>query len=82
MWLYQVKKEYGDALELTWRWFSLEQVNSKEAGWKVWEQPEEYEGRSIWALRAGAAARRQGAEAFDRFHLALLTPATAAPASP
>lgn len=73
MWLHRVKKAYGEGLEVTWRWFSLEQVNSKEEGWKVWEQPEDYKGRSIWSLRAGAAAKRQGPEAFERYHLALLT---------
>ena len=73
MWLDRVKKVYGDNLEITWKHVVLEQVNSKEGpDWKVWEQPEEYESRGLLALRAGEAARLQGREAFERFHLALL----------
>ena len=73
MWLDKVKKVYGENLDITWKNFSLEQVNSKEGlEWKVWDQPDEYESRGLLALRAGEAARRQGKEAFERFHLALL----------
>ena len=74
MWLDRVKAEYGDNLDITWRHFSLEQVNSKEGpDWRVWEQPEGYESRSLLSLRAGEAARLQGKQEFERFHLALLT---------
>ena len=74
MWLDRVKQVYGDNLQITWKYFSLEQVNSKMGpDWKVWEQPEGFESRSLLSLIAGEAARRQGEEAFDRYHLALLT---------
>ena len=73
VWLRTVKEHYGDRLQITWRHFSLEQVNSKEEGWKVWDEPDDFQGRSILSLRAAEAARRQGEEAFERFHLALLT---------
>ena len=74
VWLDRVKAEYGGNLDITWRHFSLEQVNSKEGpDWRVWEQPEEYESRSLLSLRAGEAARLQGKQEFERFHLALLT---------
>jgi predicted DsbA family dithiol-disulfide isomerase len=74
VWLDRVKKAYGDNLEITWRFFSLDQVNGKEGpDWRVWDQPEGTQGKSFLALRAGEAARRQGPELFDRFHLALLT---------
>ena len=74
MWLDRVKKDYGDALEISWKNFQLEQINSKEGPeWKVWEQPDEHERRSLVAAMAGEAAKRQGADAFGRFHLALLT---------
>ena len=74
MWLDRVKRVYGDRLEISWKNFQLEQANSKEGPeWKVWEQPDEHERRSLVAAMAGEAARRQGAEAFERFHLALLT---------
>ena len=74
MWLDRVKQEYGDNLRVTWRNFSLEQVNSKEGpDWKVWGQPDGYESRSLLSLMAGEAARLQGADAFEKYHLALLT---------
>ena len=73
MWLDRVGKEYGDSLEVTWKNFQLEQVNSKEGSeWKVWDPPNADNGRSLLAARAGEAARRQGKEAYHRFHLALL----------
>ncbi|MDQ3856207.1 MAG: DsbA family protein [Chloroflexota bacterium] len=59
-------------LDLDWRYFSLEQVNWKEGETsKVWEQPED-STRSLAAFKGAEAARRQGREAFDRFHHALL----------
>ncbi len=75
MWLDQVKAEYGDDLDINWRHFSLEQINSRSGpDWKVWEQKDLREARALLASVAGEAAKRQGdAEAFDRFHLALLT---------
>ena len=73
VWLASAQEKSGGELELNWRSFSLEQVNSKEGpDWKIWEQPEDYHFRGFLALRAGEAARRQGKEAFERFHLALL----------
>ena len=73
MWLDRVKQACGDDLQITWRDFSLEQVNSKNGpDWKVWEAPNSENSRSFLSLVAGEAARRQGAAAFDKFHLALL----------
>ena len=73
MWLDRVKQEKGDDLEIDWRHVSLEQINSKEGpDWKVWEQPDDYEFRGMWALRAGEAAKAQGPEVFRKFHMALL----------
>ncbi len=67
-------------LDIHWCFFSLHQVNHENGDtWKVWEQPlsgEDWEESSYaMALRAfwaAEAARRQGEEAFRRFHLALL----------
>ena len=74
MWLDNVKKVYGENLEITWKNFSLEQVNSKEdEDWKAWEQGEPTERRSLLAAMASEAARRQGPELYEKFHLALLT---------
>ncbi len=73
IWLSRVRAELGDGLHVVWRSFALEQSNSKEGpGWKAWEQGPEYVSRGLLALRAGAAARRQGDAEHWRFALNLL----------
>ncbi|NQU97734.1 MAG: hypothetical protein HQ548_08825, partial [Chloroflexi bacterium] len=73
IWLSRVRAELGDGLHIVWRSFALEQSNNKEGpGWKAWEQGPEYAGRGLLALRAGAAARRQGDAEHWRFALNLL----------
>lgn len=68
-----MKQYYGDRLTVNWRYLSLEQINSTEGpDWKLWEQPESYESRGRLAFQAAEAARRQGQEAFERFHWSLL----------
>lgn len=48
-------------------------MNSTEGPeWKLWEQPEGYRSKGLPAFQASLAARRQGEEAFQRFHFALL----------
>lgn len=71
--LHWIKEHVDDGLELHWRYFSLEQVNQKHGpDWKLWEQPESYPSRGRLAWKGAEAARQQGPEAFERFHLALL----------
>ncbi len=73
VWLRSVKQELGAALDIEWQWFALEQVNSVEGPeWKVWERPAGHRSRSLLAFSAGEAARRQGSDAFERFHIGLL----------
>lgn len=56
---------------MEWVCFPLEQVNSTLGPqWKLWEQPDGFMSRSLWAFRSGEAARLQGKELFERFHLA------------
>ncbi len=63
----------GPKLTIDWRYFSLEQVNSKQGPqWKIWEQPEDYPSRGLRAFWAAEAARRQDEAAFSSFHIALL----------
>ena len=57
-------------LDVTWRYFSLTQVNSKDDGWTAWEAPESEHVRGRLAFKAAEAARRQ--EAFEAFHMPLL----------
>ena len=74
MWLDRVKREYGDGLQISWKSFSLEQVNNREGpDYKVWEQADIAVPRSLLSLVVGEAARGQDTAAFERFHLALLT---------
>ena len=74
MWLDRVKEVYGDNLDIRWRNFQLEQVNHKEGpDWKVWEQSDVRDARSLLSAIASEAARRQNSEAWGKFHLALLT---------
>ena len=48
-------------------------MNSNEGPeWKLWEQPANYRSKGLTGFRAWLAARRQGEDAFKRFHLALL----------
>ncbi len=73
LWLKDVKTELGDALEINWRYFPLEQVNAVEGPeWKLWEQPSSYFSRGRGAFHGAIAARRQGEDAFEAFHYGLL----------
>lgn len=58
---------------MNWKYFSLEQINQKNGpDWKVWEQDGSYLSRSLAAFRAIEASRRQGEDAFERFHVGVL----------
>ena len=68
-----MRENLGDRLQVNWRYFPLEQVNSAEGpDWKLWEQPDNYRSRGRPAFHAAIAARNQGEDAFERFHAALL----------
>lgn len=58
------------SLHVTWRYFSLAQVNSKEEGWTAWGAPASSPVRGRLAFQAAEAARRQ--DRFDALHLPLL----------
>lgn len=76
MWLHTVQQQPGCRLQITWRSFSLEQANrtnrETEPEWRIWEQPDGYPSRGLWAFRAAEAARNQGPAAYDRYRMALL----------
>src|SRR5918998_3101593 len=69
-WLREVNRQLGDSrIEVTWKFFPLEQVNAPaDADMPIWDLPPERRSRSRDSLHAAAAARRQGGEAFERFH--------------
>src|ERR1700682_1147275 len=57
-------------LKVTWRYFSLTQVNSKDDGWTVWDAPDSEKVKGRLAFRAAEAARRQ--DRFEALHQPLL----------
>ncbi len=58
---------------MAWKNFALEEINKKQPSeWHVWDQPDDYPSRGLPAFRAAEAARRQGEEAYERMHWALL----------
>ena len=67
-------------MQPNWRYFSLYQINHLERDtWKIWEQPlksPDWENQpyaaSLRYFWSAEAARRQGEEAFRRFHLTLV----------
>lgn len=68
IWLARVQAEMGDDLQIKWRSFALEQVNSKEGDdWKAWQQGDDYVSRGLWPLRGGIAARRQSEDAHGAY---------------
>jgi predicted DsbA family dithiol-disulfide isomerase len=57
-------------IKVTWRYFSLVQVNSKDEGWTVWDASPAERVKGRLAFKAAAAARRQGQ--FEVLHMPLL----------
>ena len=73
MWLDRVAKAEPGRLDVTWKSFVLDQINSKNGpDWKLWEQDDPYDSRSLLSLHAAESAKLQGRDAFERFHVALL----------
>ncbi len=56
--------------QVTWRYFSLAQVNSKDDAWTVWDAPMSEPVKGRLAFEAAEAARRQSR--FEGFHMPLL----------
>ena len=75
VWLREVNRQLGDnRIDVTWKFFPLEEVNAPpDANMPIWDLPPDRRSRGRDSLHAAAAARRQGGEAFERFHAELLT---------
>jgi hypothetical protein len=57
-----------DPIEITWKPFSLEQANQKIGpDYKAWDEADDDLDGSLWGLRAGVAAKRQGEDAMRRY---------------
>jgi predicted DsbA family dithiol-disulfide isomerase len=74
-WLREVNRQLGDnPIEVTWKFFPLEEVNAPpDADMPIWDLPPDRRSRGRDSFHAAVAARRQGREAFERFHAELLT---------
>jgi protein-disulfide isomerase-like protein with CxxC motif len=60
-------------IEINWMPFSLEQVNQKVGDdYHAWSEDDENLNESLWGLRAGQAAKRQGEDAMRRYMPLLL----------
>jgi predicted DsbA family dithiol-disulfide isomerase len=68
--LQNVSQSPNPRLNVTWRYFSLTQVNAKDDAWTVWDAPAAEPVRGRLAFKAAEAARRQ--DRFDDFHMPLL----------
>lgn len=71
IWLDDVKDALGDDVDVTWRYFPLEQANASDPDFKVWEQPNDGTSSTLRSFQASWAAKQQGEEAFKRMHAAL-----------
>lgn len=71
VWLDDVKDALGDAVEVTWRYFPLEQANAKDPDFKVWEQANDGSSSTLRSMQAAWAAQQQGEDAFRQMHAAL-----------
>jgi predicted DsbA family dithiol-disulfide isomerase len=74
-WLREVNRQLGDnPIQVSWKFFPLEEVNAPpDADMPIWDLPPDRRSRGRDSFHAAAAARRQGREAFERFHAELLT---------
>ena len=72
VWLREVEKELGEKLPVTWRYFSLEQSNSRNPEKNAWDDDYGFKVRGINAFRAAEAVRRQEEDVFLKFHDRLL----------
>ena len=60
-------------IEINWKPFSLEQVNQKIGpDYKAWDEADGDLNASLWGLRAGMAAKRQGEDLMRRYMPLLL----------
>lgn len=71
VWLDDVKAKLGDDVDVTWRYFPLEQANASDPDFRVWEKPNDGTSSTLRAFQASWAAKQQGEEAFTRMHAAL-----------
>ena len=73
VWARQLDETVGDRVQITWRAFPLEQVNSHQGPeWKLWEHPDDSLSQGLLAFQAAKAAERQGENSFKPFHYALM----------
>jgi len=74
VWLDRVQDQSDEDIEINWKNFSLQQINAADPGdWRVWNESDLTNTRSLMASLAGEAAKKQGTDKFSKFFLELLT---------
>jgi predicted DsbA family dithiol-disulfide isomerase len=73
VWLDDVKDALGDDVDVTWRYFPLEQANAQDPDFRVWEQPNDGTSSTLRSFQASWAAKQQGEEAFRKMHAAIFS---------
>lgn len=71
LWLDEVQDELGDMVDITWRFFPLEQVNHSDPDFRLWASPANGSNSTLRSFQAFHAARMQGGENLRRFHAAM-----------
>ena len=73
IWLDNLKTKCGLEVSVEWKPFMLDQANSRnETGTDIWDNADLTKPRSLLAQIAGLAAKRQGQNKFETFHLNIL----------
>ena len=72
-WLREVRDQKGtDRLTIHWRLFSLAELNQQAGPDRhAWDHPDDPAVGGLASFKGAYAARQQGADAWDRYHLAL-----------
>ena len=72
-WLDAVRRKSDYKLKITWKFFPLEQINHPDGpDSRFYATPAGERSKGLLAMRGAIAARNQGADAFNAFHLTYL----------
>jgi predicted DsbA family dithiol-disulfide isomerase len=70
-WLFDLQRDFGDDLQIEWRYFSIEQVNKAVDAANVWEHPNDGTSSTMRAFQGVHAAGKQGADKYLSYMAAL-----------
>lgn len=70
-WLFDLQRQLETPLDITWRYFSIEQVNKATDAPDVWDYPNDGTSSTMRAFQGVHAAGRQGEHAYLKYMAAL-----------